>query len=465
MELILCFMDAAVILISLMLSGGVRYGSLQRWFAIEDVRLLSCVVILLHIALFYLMKMSEGFFRRGRYRELAFCVRHNVVIIIFITFLSFAIKNELLMSRLQMGGFFLISTILLWLTHILVRNRERFQSFIGVKRENLMIVTTADMLDHIMENFQRSKETIWSISGIVLLDTDESGKAVGGVPVLGARDDYYGYAQRHVVDEVFIRVGSVQENETLLKEMIAEFENMGLVVNLNLDLFHLPISGEKRVYTLEGYPVLAFSSRLLDYRMVFVKRLMDIVGASAGLLLTVPIGMILAPFLLLESPGPLIFKQKRIGKNGRTFEFYKFRSMYADAEERKQELMEQNEMQGAMFKMENDPRITKVGRFIRKTSIDELPQFWNVLKGDMSLVGTRPPTLDEFQRYKPYQRRRLSFSPGITGLWQISGRSDIRDFDEVVKLDLEYIDHWSLMLDVKIILKTIVVIFRGSGAR
>jgi exopolysaccharide biosynthesis polyprenyl glycosylphosphotransferase len=247
--------------------------------------------------------------------------------------------------------------------------------------------------------------------------------------------------------------------------MILEFEKMGIVVNLNLDLFNLGESGQKRIYTLEKYHVVAFASRLFDYRMVLIKRLTDIIGALIGLMFTVLVGIILAPFLLLESPGPLIFCQERVGVNGRVFRFYKFRSMYVDAEKRKAELMAQNEMNGLMFKMENDPRITKVGAFIRKTSIDELPQFWNVLKGDMSLVGTRPPTVDEYQQYNYYQKRRISFRPGITGLWQISGRSDITDFDEVVKLDLEYIDNWSLMLDLKIILKTIWVVLRGSGAR
>ena len=193
--------------------------------------------------------------------------------------------------------------------------------------------------------------------------------------------------------------------------------------------------------------------------------MIDIAGALVGLAVTLLVGMVLAPFLLLESPGPLIFCQKRVGVNGRVFDFYKFRSMYADAEARKKELMEQNEVKGLMFKMKDDPRITKVGAFIRKTSIDELPQFWNVLKGDMSLVGTRPPTLDEYQQYSYYQKRRISFRPGITGLWQISGRSDIKDFDEVVKLDLEYIDNWSLVMDFKIIFKTIVVVFRGIGAK
>ena len=139
--------------------------------------------------------------------------------------------------------------------------------------------------------------------------------------------------------------------------------------------------------------------------------------------------------------------------------------MYADAEQQKEKLKQYNEMQGLMFKMTNDPRITKVGHFIRKTSLDELPQFWNVLKGDMSLVGTRPPTQDEYLQYEGWQKRRISFRPGITGLWQISGRSNIKDFDEVVRLDLEYIDNWSLGLDVKIILKTVLAVFKGIGAR
>ena len=175
--------------------------------------------------------------------------------------------------------------------------------------------------------------------------------------------------------------------------------------------------------------------------------------------------IVLAPILLIESPGPLFFKQKRVGRNGRYFYMYKFRSMYRDAEERKKDLMDQNEMNGLMFKMTDDPRITKVGKFIRKTSIDELPQFFNVLKGDMSLVGTRPPTVDEFKQYEGHHKRRLSMKPGITGLWQVSGRSDIEDFEEVVMLDLQYIDNWCVTEDIKIIFRTFKVILFGKGAK
>ena len=177
---------------------------------------------------------------------------------------------------------------------------------------------------------------------------------------------------------------------------------------------------------------------------------------------------VVTPFVALaikiESPGPVFFAQERIGRNGRRFKIYKFRSMYIDAEERKKELMEKNQMNGLMFKMDDDPRITKVGKFIRKTSIDELPQFYNILVGQMSLVGTRPPTVDEFNQYSLYYKRRLSMTPGLTGMWQVSGRSSITDFDEVVKLDLEYIDNWSVGLDIKILFMTVYTVLFRRGA-
>ena len=195
------------------------------------------------------------------------------------------------------------------------------------------------------------------------------------------------------------------------------------------------------------------------------KRALDVVGSLVGMVILGIAALFVAPAIKLDSPGPVFFGQTRVGKNGRKFTFYKFRSMYQDAEERKKTLMSQNEMKGLMFKMEDDPRITRVGRFIRKTSIDELPQFWNVLRGDMSLVGTRPPTVDEFEQYEAKHRCRLSMTPGLTGMWQISGRSDVKDFDEVVKLDMQYIDNWSILKDIKILILTVWVVLAGRGSR
>lgn len=219
-------------------------------------------------------------------------------------------------------------------------------------------------------------------------------------------------------------------------------------------------------YGIDGRPALILDRPRKRMIAAIMKRALDIVGSIVGLAFCGILFLILGPMIKLDSPGPVIFAQTRIGKNGRKFRMYKFRSMYQDAEQRKQELLAKNEMNGLMFKMENDPRVTKVGRFIRKTSLDEFPQFWNVFKGDMSLVGTRPPTVGEFNQYNSYHKRRLSMKPGMTGLWQVSGRSDIKDFDEVVRLDCQYIDNWTVWGDIKIIVKTVMLAFKkDNGAK
>ncbi len=194
----------------------------------------------------------------------------------------------------------------------------------------------------------------------------------------------------------------------------------------------------------------------------FIKRDLDLIVGIIGFPFFLVACVIFGPIIKATDKGPVFYTAERIGKGGQLFKMYKFRSMYADAEERKKELMDKNEMNGLMFKMDNDPRVTPIGRILRKTSLDEFPQFYNILKGDMSLVGTRPPTLDEFKDYTYYHKKRLSFRPGLTGMWQVSGRNDITDFEEIVKLDIEYIDDWSLLLDLKILFKTLVMAFKGK---
>ena len=204
---------------------------------------------------------------------------------------------------------------------------------------------------------------------------------------------------------------------------------------------------------------------LRKHRLYWIgRRTQDVILSSLALVALSPVMLATAIAIVVDDPsaGP-IFSQERIGRNGKPFKFYKFRSMCPNAEAKLDDLLEQNEMDGPVFKIKDDPRITRVGKFIRKTSIDELPQFYNVLKGDMSLVGTRPPTVDEFRQYESHQKRRLSAKPGITGLWQVSGRNEIKDFEDVVKLDVQYIDNWSIGLDIKIILKTIKVVFEKGG--
>jgi exopolysaccharide biosynthesis polyprenyl glycosylphosphotransferase len=233
---------------------------------------------------------------------------------------------------------------------------------------------------------------------------------------------------------------------------------------MSISIFDLNIR-EKTIKNFAGYNVIIFSTKVFNIGSLAVKRVVDILGALAGVIIAFVIGIFVAPAIVIESPGPIVFSQVRVGKNGRRFKLYKFRSMYRNAEARKRELLEQNEMDGLMFKITNDPRVTRVGRFIRSTSIDELPQFFNVLKGDMSLVGTRPPTEDEFLQYEGRHKRRLSLRPGITGLWQVNGRSDIISFEDVVKLDLEYIDNWSILLDIRLLVKTVFVVLFRVGAK
>ena len=226
-----------------------------------------------------------------------------------------------------------------------------------------------------------------------------------------------------------------------------------------------------------SYTVLTTSLNYASFGQLFLKRLMDICGGLVGCIFTGIITIFVGPAIYLASPGPIFFSQERVGKNGKKFKMYKFRSMYMDAEERKKELMAQNRVKdGMMFKMDFDPRIignkilpdgtkkTGIGHFIRVTSLDEFPQFFNVLKGDMSLVGTRPPTEDEVEKYDLHHRARLATKPGITGMWQVSGRSKITDFEEIVRLDTEYIEKWSIGLDIKILVKTVGVLFRKDGA-
>ena len=224
---------------------------------------------------------------------------------------------------------------------------------------------------------------------------------------------------------------------------------------------------------------MAIGAKASDIRIQFLIEsfLLSIVGGIIGCLFTAIIFIFVAPMIYIKSPGPVLFKQIRVGKNGKQFKLYKFRTMYIDAEERKKELMEQNRVKdGMMFKVEHDERVIGckvlpngkvkkgLGGWLRALSIDECPQFFNVLKGDMSLVGTRPPTLDEWEKYELHHRARLAIKPGITGLWQVSGRSEITDFEEVVKLDTQYIREWRIVLDIKILCKTVVSVFKREGS-
>ncbi len=271
-------------------------------------------------------------------------------------------------------------------------------------------------------------------------------------------DDVLEYISRNVIDEVVLAYNDLRLQE--LAPLISDCNRMGLTVNILMDFSGIEYTMTE-MDTVGSFNIVSFQSYDFSPLQRLLKHLLDYaIGLVGGLIL-----LVMLPFVALaikiDSPGPLFFVQPRKGKNGRDFNLIKFRTMCTDAEARKAELMAQNEMRGHMFKIEKDPRITRVGRFLRASSIDEFPQFINVLKGEMSIVGTRPPTADEYRQYEKHHRRRLSVQPGITGMWQVSGRNRIDDFEEIVKLDTWYIDHWSFWLDIRIIFKTVFVLFSG----
>lgn len=281
-------------------------------------------------------------------------------------------------------------------------------------------------------------------------------------PILSTDKDIRDFVANHQVDEIFV----VNHNLEQFSGFAQCLRLLGIPTTVAIGNYSNFYVGDSVLKKIGDMTFVTTAYTIVKFRSLVLKRLMDIVIALIGLVLTGIVALIIAPIVKKQSPGPLIFKQKRVGKNGKVFEIYKFRSMYTDAEERKKELLAQNDLDtDLMFKMEDDPRIFPFGHKLRDWSLDELPQFINVLKGEMSVVGTRPPTLDEYHHYELHHFKRLTIKPGITGLWQVSGRSDITDFEEVVALDMKYIQNWSISEDIKIIAKTFGVVLKREGSR
>lgn len=399
----------------------------KRGYWLEFVNVVKCVSVQMVAAVCYMFLRQSG----DEYSRLAFV--YSLFLILFLTYL-FRLLSKYLLTRFS----------------------EKLNY-----RKKLLIVTTSERAAQVVETLGVDAELNYMISGFAIMDRDLMGETISGIPVTANSEKLYDDARLSVVDSVLI---DLEPDHPQFQDTVNLFHVMGVEVNISLSDYNLGIPNQQ-VIKMGEMTVLSGNGPQEALGDLFAKRMLDIVGGIIGVLLTAVLTVFVAPAILIESPGPVFFSQIRIGKNGRRFKIYKFRSMYTDAEERKKELMEQNKMSGLMFKMDDDPRITKVGKFIRRTSIDEFPQFWNVLKGDMSLVGTRPPTEDEFKQYKARHKKRLSMKPGITGLWQVSGRSTITDFEEVVKLDVDYIENWSFGRDLKILLQTVLIVLKHDGAQ
>lgn len=462
-NLAILLIDCICIFAGLILANYIRNGSL---FGSDNDRmdfgmlLGACLVVYLGMNL--LRYTNRNMFLRGPFHELVHILQNNVLMIAGTAVVLFFLGVLDAYSRLVFLYFILIDCGFMFVAHQLWKKiLPSFYKKVGESRQVLIVAEDA-YVKPLLQDFKDMKDFSYEITGIALMEQGNL-PDYDGVKVVADKDSVVEYCKGASLDEVIVAVSGARKKEILsIMEILAE---MGITIHYHIPVPELDSARQKVLSQFGRFYMVTYANRVAPIGQLLLKRMLDIFGAIVGCIILVIITVIAGPLIKLESPGPVFFAQKRVGRNGRVFKMYKFRSMYADAEERKKELMAQNEMNGLMFKMENDPRITKLGRFMRKTSLDEFPQFVNILKGDMSLVGTRPPTLDEFAQYSPYHKKRLSFKPGLTGMWQVSGRSDITDFEEIVKLDVEYIDNWSFMLDVKILIKTVLQVFKGSGAK
>lgn len=466
------FMDLCCIVIAFILADWFRHKAIINLYTDEIYRNTIIFIVLLDLCVSVVSESYKGVLKRGYYLEFNAVLKQTIIAELGTGLYLFSIDNGHNFSRIVLYLMGIIYTGLTYLTRILWK--KHLKSKMAEEGEHsLYIVTNENSAEDVIRNVRENNYNLYDINGLVIIDKDMTGSWISGIPVVAELKDASAYICQKWVDEVFI---NVDEDYPFPQELMDELLEMGMVVHQNLAKIKNMQGQKQMIETVGGYTVLTTSMNFATDRQAFAKRTLDIVGGLVGCILTGIIYIFIAPAIYISSPGPIFFSQVRIGQNGKPFKMYKFRSMYMDAEERKAELMAQNKMSdGRMFKLDFDPRVignkilpdgrkkTGVGEFIRKTSLDEFPQFWNVLKGDMSLVGTRPILQDELEQYELHHRARIATKPGITGMWQVSGRSNITDFEEVVRLDTEYITKWNFGLDIKILLQTVKTVLKREG--
>ena len=377
----------------------------------------------------------------------------------FTAFIAAVYFIDIDVSPDMMIAFFAADAILLTLSRMILMGLLRFYRLRGRSNRNVIVIGTGPRAREIVDRITDNRN--WGMHILGFLDYHRTGLwRYRDIPLIGHPDGLAEIITNNQVDFLIIAVGN--NDLALTSHAFAVAEEMGVTICLMSDLYFHPISRPSST-TFMDFPAVMYSSAPGDRVQLSLKMVIDSIGAFIGLILSIPITLAAAVAIKLEDRGPVFFKQVRAGRNGKPFTMLKFRTMVRNAEELKEQLADRNEMNGPTFKMKNDPRITRVGAFLRKTSIDELPQFFNVLKGDMSLVGPRPPLPKEVSQYDRWQRRKLTVKPGLTCLWQVNGRNNI-DFEDWMKLDLEYIDNWSLWLDTKILMKTVPAVLKKEGA-
>jgi len=383
----------------------VRQG-LENPYSDQIYRTVAFVFMLCQIVVMFLGQSYQDILKRGYYIEFTKTAKHVLMVMLLSVLYLFATQQAVSYSRLTLFYTAFLYLCFDYVGRVWHKENVLKKNATKKKEKSMVVVVSLAEAKETIEKILSSPIQNFSINGIALIDDNPGVKEIVGIPVVGNMDTISEYLCHEWVDEVFVKIS---ETEPYPQKLIDEIITMGLTVHLSLGEMEKSLSGKNFIEKIGGYSVITSSINTASPKQLLYKRLMDIAGGIVGCLLTVILIIVIGPMIYIKSPGPIFFSQVRIGKNGKKFKIYKFRSMYMDAEERKAELMSQNKMEGLMFKMDYDPRIIGsekkdkngnpkgIGNFIRKTSLDEFPQFWNVLKGDMSLVGTRPPTVDESQ--------------------------------------------------------------------
>ena len=509
------FLDVFALELAFLIAYLVRHGSANLPYSSAAYRTMTVMYFIVDVMVSAVFNTMHNVLKRGYYHELIQSLNQAVLVLVIIALYVFSVQSGGAYSRITIYLTALLHFILGYITRILWKKVVPKISRHWPKATMILVADEVQVPEILAKTNPMDDFTY---KGIVLSNRDAEGEVIGDIPVVANLKNAADYICREWVDEVFVYPANLTDFEvhrSALYRNVEEFINDGYSVFLKKEYqpvdgfegsdaemkvsestvavlieqcrqmaipvhIRLPITGiggKNFIEKLNGYNVLTTTSNYASPGQLAIKRVIDICGGLVGSLIALGVMAVVAPKIKKESPGPILFKQTRIGQNGKKFQIYKIRSMYMDAEERKKELLAQNRLaDGMMFKLEFDPRVIGnqilpdgtqvpgIGQKIRDGSWDEWPQFFNVLLGHMSLVGTRPPTVDEWEKYKYHHRARLAIKPGITGMWQVSGRSQITDFEEVVRLDTEYINHWSVRMDVRILLKTVKAVVKREGA-
>lgn len=466
-------LDEIVLVISFFLGMYIRHGSFL--LQTSAYRALLAVLILGDLFSIVFFNAMHDVVKRGWGKEFTATFKLALFVFLIATGFMFSTQSGETYSRLTMYYTAILHFVFGFLSRAGYKAFLRKHGNIGLLRReklSMLAVLKADTAEEMVSRLLANPTESYQLIGLVL-DALSTQTEIQGIPVLCTLEEASEYICRHWIDSVYIDCPA--ENHSI-QTLMDDCREMAVPLH-----YHIPGVSRTRqkqfVEKIGGSTVLTLSINYATPLQLFAKRTLDLFGGLVGSLIALLILAVVGPIIKIKSPGPVLYKSERIGQNGRHFQMYKIRSMVMNAEAQKQGLMARNRVKdGMMFKLDWDPRIignqelpdgtrkTGIGEFIRKTSLDEFPQFFNVIRGDMSLVGTRPPTPDEWEKYAHHHRARLATRPGVTGMWQVSGRSQITDFEEVVKLDTEYIQNWSFGLDIKIIFRTIWAVIRRKGA-